>query len=45
VRVCVGEAIGQDPTISVYFNLAEILSETATYDVFMQQIFSLLESV
>ncbi len=37
--------IKQDPTISMYFNLTEILSEAATYDNFMQQVFSLLESV
>ena len=36
--------IQQDSTISFYFNLTEILSDAATADQFMQQIFALLEA-
>lgn len=36
--------IQQDPTISSYFNLTEMLSDVAIADQFMQQVFSLLEA-
>jgi hypothetical protein len=36
--------IQQDPTISSYFNLTEMLSDPAIADQFMQQVFSLLEA-
>jgi len=34
----------QDPTISIYFNLTEMLRDAAVANQFMQQIFSLLEA-
>lgn len=34
--------IAQDPAISTYFNLTELLSEAATYDAFMTAIFGSL---
>ena len=34
----------QDPTISIYFNLTEMLSDAAIADQFMQQVFSLLDA-
>ena len=36
--------IQQDPTVSSYFNLTEMLSDAAIADQFMQQVFSLLEA-
>ena len=36
--------IQQDPAISHYFNLTEMLSDATTTSRFMQQIFSLLEA-
>ena len=36
--------IRQDPTISSYFNLTEILSDAAIADQFMQRVFSLLNA-
>ncbi|MGH2493260.1 MAG: XcyI family restriction endonuclease [Ktedonobacteraceae bacterium] len=36
--------IQQDPTISLYFNLTEMLSDAAITSQFMQQAFSLLEA-
>ncbi len=39
----VQERIRQDTTISYYFNLTEIITSTATYNQFMQLIFSMLD--
>jgi len=36
--------IQQDPTITIYFNLTEMLSDASISSQFMQQVFSLLEA-